>query len=107
MTTHAKEYYLQKYFGKSLNKQAIIAFNNQQKKTTTTKTANLGEGEDSVFQSYDSIIFKRPVFKNKDTKHAKHRKVWQIQRNKINGQKPSLRKPRHQTYETKTLKQLS
>lgn len=46
------------------------------KKTKTTKTVNLGEGEKSVFQNYHIIRFSYLVFNNnnKITRHTKKQK---------------------------------
>ena len=84
---------------KSQNKWTATSFNNKRKKEKK-KNSKHWEGGESDFQSY------LPIFNKKITRLTKNKKIWPIQRSKINLQKSSIRRSKHQSYQTNTLKLL-
>ena len=65
------------YFRLMLGTETAYSTNTYTNKQTTKqkKTAKLGEGEESNFQRYYIIKFKRLVFNNKGTRHTKKQKI--------------------------------
>jgi len=63
------------HFRPILGTETAYSTNTYTNKQTNKKTAKLGKGEESNFQRYHIIKFKRLVFNKKGTRHTKKQEI--------------------------------